>query len=335
MAPNDSPKTLHDAILYFNDPKVCEDALIAARWPRGVQCPHCGSTKVRRLETQKRWECSNKHPRRQFSAKVGTIFEDSPIKLCKWFVAIWLISSAKNGISSYELSRAIGVTQKTGWFMLHRIRLAMQTQSFLRPLSGHVEADETFIGGRARYMHKDRRARMVRGRGAMSTGKIAVFGLLDRHGHDGTSQVRTVVVENVRRRQLQQHIRQNVTMDGETTVYSDALKSYEPKNPKGWRPSDLYVHKVIDHAEAYAKGNVHTNGLENYWSLLKRMIKGTYVSVEPFHLFRYLDEQALRFNTRKMTDADRFDEMTARVVGKHLTYAELTGKQAHQAAESH
>src|SRR6266850_1943202 len=149
-----SPKTLQEAILYYADAKVCEDTLVAARWPRGVQCPHCGSTDVRRLENQKRWECREKHPRRQFSAKVGTIFEDSPISLSKWFVAIWLISSAKNGISSYEIHRSIGVTQKTAWFMLHRIRLAMQAKSFEKKFEGHVEADETFVGGRARYMHK-------------------------------------------------------------------------------------------------------------------------------------------------------------------------------------
>lgn len=330
MATTSSPKTLQEAIIHFADPKVCEDALVAARWPRGVECPHCGSLKVRRLEVQKRWECSNKHPRRQFSAKVGTIFEDSPIKLSKWFVAIWLISSAKNGISSYELSRAIGITQKSAWFVLHRIRLALQAKSFERPMEGHVEVDETFIGGRARFMHKDKRARYVGRTGKL--GKIAVMGLLDRHGAEGHSVVRTTVVQNVRRNQLQQEIRKHVKMDGDTTIYSDALKSYEPKNPKGWRPSDLYVHKVIDHAEAYAIGNVHTNGMENYWSLLKRTIKGTYVSVEPFHLFRYLDEQALRFNTRKQSDADRFDEMMGRLAGKRLTYAELTGEAKEQSA---
>jgi transposase-like protein len=260
---------------------------------------------------------------------VGTIFEDSPIKLSKWFVAIWLISSAKNGISSYELSRAIGITQKSAWFVLHRIRLAMQAKSFERPMEGHVEVDETFIGGRARFMHADKRARYTGRTGRL--GKVAVMGLLERHG-DGQSQIRTTVVQNVRRHQLQQHLRKNVKMDGETTVYSDALKSYEPINPKGWRPSALYQHEVIDHAEAYAKGNVHTNGLENYWSLLKRTIKGTYVSVEPFHLFRYLDEQALRFNTRKMKDADRFDEMMGRLAGKRLTYADLTGERTEQSA---
>ena len=326
-----TPKTLQEAVMHFSDPKVCEDALIASRWPRGVVCPTCGSVTVRRLETQKRWECSNKHPRRQFSAKKGTIFEDSPIALSKWFVAIWLISSAKNGISSYELGRSIGVTQKSAWFVLHRIRLAMQARSFEKKFEGEVEVDETFIGGKARNMHFERRSRYIGKTGRL--GKVAVMGLLSRHGKDGHSEIRTVVVPTVRRSPLQTHIRQFVKMDGQSTVYTDALKSYVPsKKASMLHLSDLYVHKVIDHAEAYVNGAIHTNGCENYWSLLKRTIKGTYVSVEPFHLFRYLDEQAFRFNTRKQTDSDRFLDMTGRLAGKRLTYADLTGKPMEQSA---
>jgi transposase-like protein len=328
MAEIKSPRTLQEAIVHFNDPKVCEEALVAARWPRGVQCPTCHSFKVRRLETQKRWECSNKHPRRQFSAKKGTIFEDSPIKLSKWFVAIWLISAAKNGVSSYELSRSIGITQKSAWFMLHRIRLAMQAGSFGKKFDGVIEADETFIGGKSRNMHASRK--LGRGR----HGKVAVMALLQRYGRDGEghSIVTAKVVPSVRRRVLQSHMRERIVMDGKTTVYSDALKSYEPVNPRGWKPSDLYIHEFIDHAETYVNGQVHTNGCENFWSLLKRGLRGTYVSVEPFHVFRYVDEQVYRFNSRKMTDADRFDELTERVVGKRLTYAELTGSATEQSA---
>src|SRR5215510_811911 len=149
MAKNESPKTLQEAILHYADLDVCQQELVAARWPDGVECPTCGRTDVTYLANQRRWQCKGKHPKKQFSAKLGTIFEDSPISLSNWFVAIWLISSAKNGISSYELSRSIGVTQKTAWFMLHRIRLAMQTRSFLQgPVEGTVEVDETFIGGR-------------------------------------------------------------------------------------------------------------------------------------------------------------------------------------------
>lgn len=333
MAENNSPESLQEAVLYFADEGRCHQTLADARWPDGVTCPTCGRKDVVYLANQKRWQCKSQHAKRQFSAKVGTIFEDSPLPLSKWFVAIWLISSAKNGISSYELQRSLKLkTQKTAWFMLHRIRLAMQTRSFEKKLKGHVEADETFVGGRGRFMHKERKERVLQGRRSSVFGKVAVMGLLERNSPEHHSTVRTFAVPNVRRVNLQQRIRQHVTTDGETTLYTDALKSYEPVTPKGWRPSDLYIHKVIDHAECYAKGAVHTNGMENYWSLLKRTIKGTYVSVEPFHLFRYLDEQAFRFNTRKDTDGNRFDALTRRVTGKRLTYAELIGEVDEQSA---
>jgi len=332
MANIDSPKTLQEAIIHFADLNVCQDVLVAARWPDGVTCPSCGRKDVAYLANQRRWQCKAKHPKRQFSVKVGTIFEDSAISLSKWFTAIWLISSAKNGISSYELARSIGVIQKSAWHMLHRIRLAMQTKSFIRPFEGHVEADETFIGGRGRFMHKDRKERALKGRQSGTFGKVAVMGVLERNSPERHSRVLTQVVPNIRRHNLQLELRKKLKTDGTVTLYTDALKSYEPRIPKGWRPSDLYIHKVIDHAEAYAKGNIHTNGMENYWSLLKRTIKGTYVSVEPFHLFRYLDEQAFRFNSRKVSDADRFNDMTKRVLGKRLTYSELTGEATEQSA---
>jgi hypothetical protein len=318
MAAN-SPKTLQEAVIHYADPDVCQQELAAARWPEGVECPTCGRRDVTYLAKQKRWQCKDKHSRRQFSAKVGTIFEDSPISLSKWFVAMWLISSAKNGISSYELGRSIGVTQKTAWFILHRIRLAMQTRSF-RQMTGEVEADETYIGGAARFMHKDKRHR-VKAKGSSWMGKVAVMGLLERHGEG--SRVRTTVIQRNRVSSLIPVVTANV--EPGTSIYTDALTSYKSL------PSH-YTHKVVDHAEQYVKGHVHTNGLENYWSLLKRTIKGTYVSVEPFHLFRYLDEQAYRFNSRKMTDAARFAEAVARVTGKRLTYASLIGERHAQSA---
>lgn len=313
MVKSDSPKTLHAAILHFSNLGVCQDALVAARWPDGVICPTCGSREVGYLTNQRRWQCSAKHQRRQFSVKVGTIFEDSPISLSKWFTAIWLIQSAKNGISSYEIHRAIGVTQKTAWFMLHRIRLAMQTKSFNK-IGGEVEIDETFIGGKARFMHKDRRARTITGTGGM--GKVAVMGLLERHGPDGHSTVRAHVVKSTKKALLHAAVRAHVAKDA--SIFTDALKSYDGL-------STDYVHQVIDHAEKYVDGQIHTNGCENFWSLLKRALKGTYVSVEPFHLFRYVDEEAFRFNTRKANDGERFDELTRRVAGRRLTYLDLIG----------
>jgi hypothetical protein len=314
---------LQEAIVHYADLDVCQQELVAARWPDGVECPTCGRKDVAYLATQRRWQCKGNHPKRQFSAKVGTIFEDSPISLSKWFTAIWLIASAKNGISSYEIHRAIGVTQKTAWFMLHRIRLAMQTNSF-RKMTGEVEIDETYIGGKARFMHKDKRDKA---KGSTWMGKVVVLGLLERHG-EGRSRIHTHVVRGTRRNALLPRVHE--TVERGTQVYSDALQSYQDQYGHGL--PNAYVHKVIDHAEGYVQGNVHTNGLENYWSLLKRTIKGTYVSVEPFHLFRYLDEQAFRFNTRKTSDSARFNEMAARVVGKRLTYAQLIGERHEQSA---
>lgn len=327
MATLNWPKTLQQAVLYFADPTRCLDAAVQMRWQGGpVTCPTCGSQDVHFIATRQLWRCKGRpHTRQQFSVKIGTVMEDSPIPLDKWMVAMWLLSSAKNGISSYELGRSIGITQKSAWFLLHRVRLAMHDGP-TGPFSGHVEADETFIGGKARFMHRDRAKRLGMKRGTdPRTGKMAVMGLLERNTTNRRSRVKLHVVETVRRRELQQHLRREVVMDGKTTVYTDALKSYEPKTPKGWMPSDLYIHKVIDHAEKYADGAVHTNGMENFWSLLKRTIKGTYVSIEPFHLFRYLDEQAFRFNERGLTDAERFKQVGSAVVGKRLTYRSLTG----------
>jgi transposase-like protein len=308
------PQTLIEAIRYFTDGDVCQSFMVQLRWPDGVvTCPNCGRTDVRYIATRRLWECKDRHAKRQFSVKVGTIFEDSPIGLGKWLAAIWMIANAKNGISSYEMHRALGVTQKTAWFMLHRIRLAMQSDSFVM-MDGEVEVDETFIGGKARFMHKARRNVAIKGTGG--AGKVAVMGLLERRGPDGHSRVRTRVVPNTRRARLSPEVRKHVAPGSE--VFTDALKSY----------SDLeinYVHQVIDHAERYVNGNVHTNGIENFWSLLKRAIRGTYVNIEPFHLFRYLDEEAFRFNSRKTTDGNRFKRLSDGIVGKRLTHRELTG----------
>jgi transposase-like protein len=315
-----APETLVEAVRYFSDPDVCLSFLAELRWPDGnVACPTCGSQRVTFLKNQRRWKCYEKHPRPQFSIKVGTIFEDSPIGLEKWLPAVWMIVNDKNGISSYEVARALGITQKSAWFMMHRIRVAMQRGGFDK-MNGDVEVDETFIGGSARFMHKNRRERVKGGPGVRGmVGKTAVMGLLERHGPDGHSRVRTKVVASTRTKTLDPAVRENVSAG--STVYTDALASYR-------KLDDEYVHQVIDHAEAYARGHVHTNGLENFWSLVKRAIKGTYVSVEPFHLFRYLDEQAFRFNQRQDPDGDagRFVKVLRTIVGRRLTYKELIGQ---------
>ena len=303
------PKTLQEAIKFFADPDTCTTFMAQLRWPDGVTCPHCEGKAVSYLSTRRMWKCMNKACHKQFSVKVGTIMEDSAIKLDKWLAAMWLIANAKNGISSYEIHRALGVTQKSAWFLLHRIRLAMQTGTF-KKLVGTVEVDETFIGGLARNMHKKDRERKIKGTGG--SGKAVVMGLLERHG-----EVRTKVIFDRTRETLHGEIRCQVESGSE--VMTDAHRSYMGLDAE-------YIHQFTDHAETYVRGNVHTNGIENFWSLLKRSIKGTYVSVEPFHLFRYLDEQSFRFNTRKGKDADRFIQTVKQVAGKRLTYEELTGR---------
>lgn len=312
MATENTVDTLLDAVKYFADKEVAINFMAALRWPDGVTCPHCESKEVTFLKTRMIWKCRSCE--KQFSVKVGSIFEDSPIGLDKWLPALWMLVNCKNGISSYELARDLGVTQKTGWFMLHRLRLAVQNKSFAK-VCGHVEIDETYIGGKARNMHKGKRDRVIKGTGGK--GKIAVIGLLARHGKDGHSTMRASVVESNRKPILQAKVREHVRRG--SNIYTDELLSYDGLN------SD-YTHNVIIHAEGYVDGQVHTNGCENFWSLLKRALKGTYVSVEPFHLFRYLDEQVYRFNNRKLSDAARFIEAAASVFGKRLTFDALTGK---------
>lgn len=305
---NTEPKTLQDAIVYFSNPTNCRNYLVARRWPNGVTCPRCESANVIFLENYNRWHCREKHAAPQFTLKTGTIMEDSPIGLDKWLTAMWQIVNCKNGISSYEVHRAIGITQKSAWFMDHRIRLALGMAPSDK-LSGEVEADETFIGGKARNMHLVQRKRRITGTGTKD--KTAVMGILERGG-----EVRTMVISNRRKKTLQTEVKKHV--EAGAALYTDALLSYEGLATE-------YAHKVIDHAVAYVDGKIHTNGLENFWSLLKRSIGGTYVSVEPFHLFRYLDEQAFRYNNRKMTDAERFDITVRQIVGKRVTYKALTG----------
>jgi transposase-like protein len=309
------PQTLQQAIVTFADQDNCREYVVPRRWAKGeVTCPTCGSDKVTFQPKHNRWQCSARHPRRQFTLKTGTVMEDSPLTMDKWLTAMWLVASNRNGISSWELHRALGITQKSAWFLLHRIRLAMQDDLSGGNLGGEVEVDETFIGGKARNMHKDRKARVMKGKrgGADAGGKSIVLGMLQRQG-----KVIASVIPDRKNASIQPLVRGNV--DPGSKIMSD-------EHGGNWR-MDEYTHNVVNHLEAYVDGNVHTNGIENFWSLLKRTLNGTYVSVEPFHLFRYVDEQAFRFNNRlPMSDADRFSFLVRKVVGKRLTYAELTGK---------
>jgi transposase-like protein len=315
------PRTLQEAIVYFSKPENCREYLVARRWPNGVTCPRCGSTNVLFLEKYNRWHCREKHSAPQFTLKTGTIFEDSPIGLDKWLTAMWQIVNCKNGISSYEVHRAIGITQKSAWFMDHRIRLALGMGHSEEKMSGKVEVDETFIGGKARNMHKSKRDRMITGRG--TKGKTVVMGFLQRANEKKHSQVTAQVIADRYRQTMQTAVKENVAAGA--TLITDEFSGYTGLE-------DTFSHEVINHAVEYVKGHVHTNGMENFWSLLKRGLNGTYVSVEPFHLFRYIDEQEFRYNnrgTRKnpFTDGQRFDIAVRQIVGKRLTYKELTGKE--------
>ncbi len=301
--------------------------MVSLRWPDGkVICPRCGSANVEYLPNSKVFKCYEKpgHPSSvKFSLKTGTVMEDSPIGLDKWLPVMWMVCNCKNGVSSWEIHRAIGVTQKTAWFMLQRARLAMQddlTGGMLGGGGAPVEVDETYIGGKARNMHKSRRARLNSERGGMQggAGKAIVMGMLERG-----KKVRATVIPDRKADSIQGEVLGNVERGA--TIHSDEFAS-------AWRMDNRYAHQVVNHLETYVDGQVHTNGIENFWSLLKRTIGGTYVSVEPFHLFRYVDEQAFRYNNRlnalgkPLNDGDRFVTMMKQIVGRRLTYKELTGK---------
>jgi transposase-like protein len=316
------PVTLQQAIAYFADPERAFQYAVALRWPDGkVTCPRCNGTEHSFVSTRHLWFC--KGCKRQFTVKVKSIFEDSPIGLDKWMTAVWMLVNCKNGISSWELHRTLGITQKSAWFMLQRIREALHEQSFGSKLGGEgteVEADESFIGGRIKNMHRDRKLRYMQMFPSGSfTGKAVVQGILDRN----LRKVRASVVPNIKRETLQNQVLKNVKYG--STVYSDNAVGYDKLNYR-------FVHDVVNHAVSYVNGRVSTNGLENFWSLLKRGLHGTYVAVEPFHLSRYVDEQVFRYNHRldanriPLNDAQRFTAAMSKVGGKRLTYSELTGK---------
>lgn len=305
------PKTLMDAIKHFASVANCFEYLIPIRWPNGITCPNCESMEYSFLSTRNLWKC--KACKKQFSLKQGTIMEDSPLGYDKWMCAIWMIANDKNGVSSYEVHRGIGVTQKSAWFLLHRIRLAMKTGSFLK-MAGTIECDETFIGGKAKNMHVERRKLLIQGRGAV--GKAIVMGILERGDKKAgkPSQMTAMVVSDRKMETLQGQIRTNV--EAGSDVMTDEWVGYEGLDAD-------YVHNVINHSVKYVEGNVHTNSAENFWTLFKRCINGTYVSVEADHLEAYIDEEMFRFNERKGKDNDRFVKVLQGISGRRVTYKEL------------
>ena len=315
MKTTTTPKTLLEAISYFSNDAICVKFLEQYRFPESDGkpfCPKCGSLNVCALTSRPAYRCREKGCKRGFSLKAGSIMEDSPLPITKWVPAIWFVLNHKNGVSSYEVARALGIHQQSAWFMMHRIRKAISNGSFAK-LSGVCEADETFIGGKSANMHKSKRGTMKQG----GSGKTVVMGILERGG-----EVRAKVVDNQRRHNLLPVLLDNVEL--ESIVHTDKLRSYDAL-------PQYFAHGTVDHAKGeYVKGDSHTNGMENFWSLFKRTVKGTYVHIAPFHTDRYLDEQSFRFNHRKLDDAGRFEAGVAKMFGKRLTYAELTGKKAVQ-----
>ncbi len=309
MLKHAAPESLSDAIRYFADPDVAMAFLVHIRWPSGVVCPRCEADKPMYLKSRRIWKCRS--CRKQFSVKVGTIFEDSPLGLDKWLPALWMLANCRNGISSYELARDLGVTQKTAWFMLGRIRLAMKTKTF-KKLSGVVEIDETFVGGLAVNMHRGRRKKVVKGRG---TGAMTgVMGMVERNA-DGPSRAHAEVTRWIAALPVQKQVAKAIAADA--TVYTDSATMYP-------RALGSRIHEMVNHkAREYVRGEVHTNSVENFWSCLKRAIKGTYVSVDPFHLHRYVTEQVFRFNVRGQSEWSRFGAVAKDIVGRRLTYAKL------------
>jgi transposase-like protein len=305
-----TPTTLLEAVTFFSDADRAFAYAVESRWPNGVACPRmgCGSANVHFIVSRKKWRCND--CKRQFSIKTNSIFEESPLTLSKWLPAVWILVNTKNGTSSHELGRALGVTQKTAWFMLHRIREAMAPTDD-RMFDGIVEADETFVGGR-------KKATMTTGLGfkkmrhGPTEGKTTVFGIAERNGR-GKSRVKAMVVASRKRSELEPHIRASVFPG--STIYTDALLSY--------RGLKDYQHAFVDHFVTYCEGVVHTNTIENFWSCLKRTLHGTYIAPRAFHVDAYVDEQVFRFNEREGKDADRFVTALKKTDGKRLTHKTL------------
>lgn len=323
------PQTLQEATAYFAIEQNAFDFAVALRWPEGVFCPFCQSGENSFISTRRVWKC--KGCRRQFSVRVGTIFEDSPLPLGKWFVVMWMLVNCKNGVSSYEVHRALEVTQKTAWFMLHRVRAAMKAKTFDRKLAGIVEADECYIGGALKNMHKSRREKLnreakeerteraeghrqlgkkrrVRTGAGPVLGKTVVQAIVERDG-----EVRAQILKTLGTLERSEFIVKNVEPGSHVMTDTGNAKL-----------GSQFVHDFINHEKEYVRGNVHTNSVENFWTLLERTLFGTYVCVEPYHLSAYVDEQSFRFNQRKATDGQRFVRALASVPGTRLTYAKLT-----------
>jgi len=308
--PSKGPKTLMEAVRYFADADVCHAYMASLKWPDGiVKCPECGSADIGNIASRRMYQCKAKACRKQFSVKVGTIFEDSPLPLDKWFVAVWSITNAKNGISSCELARALGITQKSAWHLLHRVRTAMKTGTFEK-FTGTCEADETYVGGKVENFSLAKRKKF---RDGYPVGvKSVVQGIVHRGGRAFAKVVPDATTGSLRPNLLD-------AIERGSTLYTDMATPYQHMETE-------FYHWMIDHGQAYVDGVIHTNSVENFWSLFKRMLNGTYIHVDAAHLQRYLDEQVFRFDERKKNDAGRFATVMPGIVGRRLTWKALVGK---------
>ena len=290
---------------FFQDEKKCLKYLAFKRWNNEKPtCPHCGVIGAYKFSDEKRYKCST--CRQQFTVTVGTIFEGSKIPLRKWFIAIFMVINHKKGISSHQLARDLTVTQKTAWFMLHRIRYALKQGSY--ELKGIIEADETFVGGKNKNRHWDKKIKGTQGRS--HSDKTPVLGMIERGG-----EVRAFVIKNTRAEHLKPVIQNNVERG--STLMTDEWRAYRELGKQ-------YNHIWIDHSKGqYAVGDFTTNRIENFWSHLKRGIIGVYHYTSPKHLQYYVNESTFRFNTRSLTNAERLDNTIGRCDGMRLTYKSL------------
>lgn len=300
-------KNLIEATQYFSDKQRCIDYLTKIRWNGNATCTHCKHDKIYELKgATKRYKCAS--CRKQFSATKGSIFENSPVSLQKWFVAIYLMTSHKKGISSLQLSKDISVTQKTAWFMLQRIRFALETHTFSAPvMTNTVECDETYIGGKNKNRHASKKVANAQGRSTKD--KTPVFGLVERNGRVVAMKVKSTTKEEIH------PIISNHIVEG-AKVMTDEWTAYKGLDAR-------FNHAIVKHGEGiYVVGDCHTNTIEGFWSLLKRGIVGIYHQVSVKHLDKYVDEFEFRYNNRTLTEYEKFESMLS-LSGKRLTYGSL------------
>ena len=311
-------KSLPALFKAFPDNETALKHFEGVHWKNGAFCPYCKGARVMHFKDGKTYKCSD--CRKRFSSKTGTIFEDTKLGMHIWFGAMWLLLNRPKGIASTQLAVDLDITQKSAWFVLHRLRYASRTRSFNRPLAGEVEADETYVGGKARNMSKERRERTVNGTGG--AGKTIVIGVIERGGGGTPGEVRAMTIPDTKTRTIQSVVRGHVAPG--TTLMTDSAVAYVGM-PE-------YTHETVNHfAREYARGPFHTNSIEGFWSLFKRQYHGTRHWISPKHMNAYLDEACYRFDRRETDRTVRVDDLLTRVAGR-ITYGTLIADGQEKAA---